>query len=295
MVKNISSLYSGSRHISSEAEQPGYFDLIKVEDIQRKAGERAYHRRSFFKITYIEGHSKINYLTHHSEINGTALVFTNPLLPYQWEVIDSLQSGYVCVFSKDFLGKHINLKQAEFFKDPKSSVLLLNEDNGPFFKALFQRISHELASPFRYSMELIKSIWLEIIYYAYKFYGDRDTVQSRFTSDERILNKSETLLESAFNIDWQDTFGSRSPAVFPNKIGIHVNHLNKVLKRMTGKTTSELIQQKKLECAYELLRNTSMSVKEIAYQLGFQQPNDFSSFFRKKSAVTPQHYRSQKY
>jgi AraC family transcriptional regulator, transcriptional activator of pobA len=62
---------------------------------------------------------------------------------------------------------------------------------------------------------------------------------------------------------------------------------------MTGKTASELLQDRIIAEAKILLKNGQISQKEIAYQLGFDTPNYFSSYFKKHTGVSPSAFKER--
>jgi len=72
---------------------------------------------------------------------------------------------------------------------------------------------------------------------------------------------------------------------------VHVNHLNKVLKETTGKTTTEIISGRVLQEAKILLKQTDWNISEIAWSLGFEQLSNFSNFFRKHTSQAPNGFR----
>ncbi len=72
---------------------------------------------------------------------------------------------------------------------------------------------------------------------------------------------------------------------------VHINHLNKVLKETTGKTTSALIAERVAQEARVLLRHTDWTVGEIAWCLGFDELPHFIHFFKKHVRLTPKSYR----
>jgi AraC family transcriptional activator of pobA len=83
----------------------------------------------------------------------------------------------------------------------------------------------------------------------------------------------------------------RSAIDFAPLLNVHVNHLNRVVKETTGKTTTQVIAERILQEAKILLRNTPRSVSEISYALGFAQPAHFNNFFRKHTALNPLKFR----
>jgi len=78
---------------------------------------------------------------------------------------------------------------------------------------------------------------------------------------------------------------------FADTLRVHVNHLNKVLKEITGKTTTEIIASRINQEAKILLKQTSWNVSEIAYSLGFEEVAHFSNFFKKHTKVSPLAFR----
>ena len=89
--------------------------------------------------------------------------------------------------------------------------------------------------------------------------------------------------------------GFRSPAElrlrtaldYANHLAVHVNHLNRVLKEVTGKTTARLLAERLVQEAYALLRHTDWPVSRIGYCLGFEEPAHFTHFFRKNTGLAP--------
>jgi len=72
---------------------------------------------------------------------------------------------------------------------------------------------------------------------------------------------------------------------------VHVNHLNRSVKEVTGKTTSEHIAARIVQEASALLTHTDWNISEIAYSLGFEYPSYFTLFFKKHTGVSPNRLR----
>lgn len=85
----------------------------------------------------------------------------------------------------------------------------------------------------------------------------------------------------------------KRPADYANALSISVSHLNDTLKETTGMPVSAHIQQQALLEAKRLLFFTDLSVKEIGYRLGYDDPNYFSRLFKKNEQATPLEFRQQ--
>jgi len=74
-------------------------------------------------------------------------------------------------------------------------------------------------------------------------------------------------------------------------VGISIQHMQRVMKRHFGVTVVELLRAVRLREARVLLADPSCSVKEIAYQVGFRHPSQFTRAFREQCGVSPSQYR----
>ncbi|MNY56473.1 HTH-type transcriptional activator RhaS [compost metagenome] len=72
---------------------------------------------------------------------------------------------------------------------------------------------------------------------------------------------------------------------------LHENYLNNVIKSKTGKSVSNWISEKLIAEAKSLLKNSTLSIKEIAYKLGFIETSHFSNYFKKNTKTSPEEYR----
>jgi AraC family transcriptional activator of pobA len=68
--------------------------------------------------------------------------------------------------------------------------------------------------------------------------------------------------------------------------------LNRALKEIAEKTTTEIIAERILQEAKILLRQSSWNVSEIAYALGFKEPTHFNNFFKKHTKISPLKFRA---
>jgi AraC family transcriptional activator of pobA len=86
----------------------------------------------------------------------------------------------------------------------------------------------------------------------------------------------------------------KSVAEFSGHLAVTPNHLNKCVKLTTGKSALELLNEMKILEAKVLLKQTSLTITEIAYKLGKYEVSDFSRFFKSKTKKTPLEYRQNK-
>jgi AraC-like DNA-binding protein len=112
-------------------------------------------------------------------------------------------------------------------------------------------------------------------------------------ASKRITSLFLELLEHQFPTnESKASLQLRSASDFAAQLSVHVNHLNRAIKRTTGKTTSKIIAERILEEAKILLKNSSLNVSEIAYSLGFTKASHFTNFFKKHVDVSPLKFRN---
>ncbi len=89
----------------------------------------------------------------------------------------------------------------------------------------------------------------------------------------------------------QDYKKEHSTTYYANSLYISPDHLNRTFKAKTGKTAKEYIQSRIITEAKRLLYFADLTNKEIAYELGFNEPANFSAFFKKHTQLSPSHFK----
>ncbi|MDD2475053.1 MAG: helix-turn-helix transcriptional regulator [Dysgonamonadaceae bacterium] len=82
-----------------------------------------------------------------------------------------------------------------------------------------------------------------------------------------------------------------STAYYANELYITPDHLNRTFKAKTGTTAKDYIQSRIITEAKRLLYFTDLASKEIAYELGFNEPANFSAFFKKHTQLSPSNFK----
>jgi AraC family transcriptional activator of pobA len=114
-----------------------------------------------------------------------------------------------------------------------------------------------------------------------------------YFSSERVSLYEDYYRDFQNNIKTNDPF-SKSIAQHASELNITTVHLNRVCQAVAGKPASWLIQEHAVREAQNLLRYTSQSVSEIAYQLNFSAPEYFARLFKKHTGMTPVSFRKQR-
>ncbi len=151
----------------------------------------------------------------------------------------------------------------------------------------------EFADNSEYKHEIIRGILKLIIYNTLKIQAAKFPHQKAQKS-ERLVNAFMDLLNNQFPIDSpKNSIQLKTPNDFALKLHTHVNHLNHCLKEATGKSTSELIADKLVNEAIDLLQNSDWNITEIGNSLGFSYPQYFNLFFKKHTGKSPRLFRAE--
>ncbi len=214
------------------------------------------------------------------------------MIPYKWERISEEQSGYFCIFTEPFINHFGNVKDLPVFQFTDASIIPLKPEEVSYYNGLFLKMFEEVQSDYIYKYDLLRHLLMEVVHSAQKRQRSWDNIYAGNNASERIASMFMELLERQFPIELAyQTVKLNSPSAFAKQLNIHVNHLNKALKEITGQTTSQLIDNRILQEAKILLKSTSWSISEVAWGVGYEEPNHFSSFFKNKTKLTPNQFR----
>jgi AraC-like DNA-binding protein len=278
----------------------GHFNVFNVgelfsEYLRTKKQPMSYNRRTYYKISLISGRNKAEYADKVIDIEKSALLFGTPKIPYNWLPQDDNQHGFFCIFTSDFLvpsKSGVVLDDLPIFQPGGLPVFQLTDEASADIHYIFRKMYKELSSDYAYKYDLLRNYVLELIHYGQKLQPATALYPSH-TASARISSLFIELLERQFPIESPNQrLKLRTAKDYADGLAVHVNHLNKVLKENTGKTTTDIISSRIVQEAKILLKQTDWNISEIAYCLGFEQVAHFSNFFRKQTSFAPLAFRA---
>jgi AraC family transcriptional activator of pobA len=251
-----------------------------------------YNRRDFYKISLIIGKGILHYPTEKIVIDGPALLFNNPTVPYSWETTSEFQSGYFCLFTESFMRQRSEPSNDSLLSRIQDvPVIYLNEQQVISTSGIFEKMLSEIESDYPYKYDLIRNYVNLLIHEAMKM-QPLDIGTKTHNAASRLSSLFFELLERQFPIYSSDhILELRTANDFAERLNIHVNHLNHAVKDVTGKTTSEHISKRIANEAISLLKHTEWNVSEIGYCLGFEYPANFNMFFKRQMMIAPKSFR----
>lgn len=271
------------------------FDTVKFYFSGNKKSEMTYNRRLYYKISLIKGKNLVEYADKTVHIEKQGILFATPKIPYRYTPQNKEQSGFFCVFTKEFLSKSktgMLIDELPIYQPASDFVYQLNDEQYLEIEVIFKKMDAELSSDYAFKYDLLRNYVMELIHTGQKLKPIKST-DTTTNAASRISSLFIELLERQFPIESDaQVIQLKSPVDFASVLGIHINHLNKVLKETTGKSTTEIVNGRIAEEAKILLKQTQRNVSEIAFALGFDEVAHFSNFFKKHTTFSPLKYRN---
>ncbi|AXE21923.1 AraC family transcriptional regulator (plasmid) [Runella rosea] len=269
----------------------GHFNVFELKPLVGKP--IPYKRRDYYKIMLVIGHSKVHYANKVIEVQKQAVSFSNPHIPYKWEHVDDVREGFFCIFNHHFFHQFGNLNQYEVFQPNGTHVFELTDEQVNKLKIIYERMFEEINSEYIYKYDVLRNLVFELLHFAMKIQPSSLFDKQSGNASQRISALFLELLERQFPIDdVHQGIQFRTASDFANQLNVHVNHLNRAVKEITQKTTSQLIAERVLQEAKILLKHSRWNVSEIAYGLGFKELTHFNNFFKKHTQLSPLKFRS---
>lgn len=242
-------------------------------------------RNLFFEI-YWQAHEKpLTFLEKTDwSVDGDSFYLVPPFRDYEYD--KDGKSGVLIAFHKDILtyeAKEFSLNIYKLFgRDGEFSTLFIDRKNIRTLRTILELLKTELAEKtanILLQRTILKAFLLKLMDSA-----DHELVSPGI--NEKRIYHFVLLLEDHYITE-------KSVDFYATKLNLSAKRLNQILKQKTGKTISQILQERTLTEAKHLLFVGKKSIKEIAYTLGFQDASYFSRFFKKMTKLSPEEFRIQ--
>jgi AraC-like DNA-binding protein len=256
-----------------------------------------FNRRDYFKICLSKvgkGGGILRYNDQEIPLDQPCLLFTNPSVPASIEINDAPSNRIHCIFNAPFIEGEIppDVQYAcALFNPSVHPVIRLTKKESERLSVYYADMQSLLAADYPFKWDMIRNLLQLLIHEGIRLQQNQ-FLQPGIVRD-RLVNDFFALLNQQFPVDSPESpLKLLTPAHFAELLHVHVNHLNSVVKKHTGKTTRFIIHERVIAEAKTLLRNTNWNIAEIAYSLGFEYPSHFNKYFSKLTSVTPMAFRS---
>jgi len=272
--------------------------VIDISKIKRVKNEQKVNVVfDFYSISIKQTNGlKYKYGQQQYDFDEGVLFFIAPNQVFGIEVDENVgieRSGWMLLIHPDFLWNTSlakNIKQYEFFEYSVNEALLLSAKEEQTLNGIIENIRQEYHSNIdKFSKQIIITYLENLLSYSERFYNRQFITREK--SHHQILERVEKLLTNYFNNHDLISNGLPSVQYISEELNISAKYLSTLLKVLTGQNTQQHIHEKLIEKAKEKLSTTSLSVSEIAYELGFEHSQSFSKLFKNKTNVSPLEFR----
>ncbi|MFZ5946818.1 MAG: helix-turn-helix domain-containing protein [Stygiobacter sp.] len=242
-------------------------------------------------IWFTQGSGKVKADFSEYDFEDNSLFAFSPYQPFMLSGNNNIK-GDVLQFHSDFFCIHKHQTEVAC-----NGVLFNNIYNPPFvkidensastFRMLISRMKAEMQNPALAQYELLISYLKIFLITASRLKTEQEPQALRAVAELKepfILQRLKDAIEKDFKT-------KHTASDYAKSLNISNKALGKITKAYFNKTLTDLISERIIIEAKRELYLTNKSVKEIAYELGYQDEYYFSRFFKNNADVSPQMYR----
>ncbi|MGI4741533.1 MAG: helix-turn-helix domain-containing protein [Janthinobacterium lividum] len=241
---------------------------------------------------------KVKYGQHPFDFNEGIMSFMAPNQVFSMAVANKDEavekSGWVLYIHPDFIWNTSlakTIKQYDFWDYSLSEGLFLSPQEEAISTNIMLTIQQELqASIDQFSKQIIVSHIESLLNYANRFYHRQFITREKV--NHQVLEQVEALLQAYFSSTDLVERGLPTVRYVAEHLNLSPKYLSNILRVLTGQNTQQHIHAKLIAKAKERLSTTSLTVSEIAYELGFEHLQSFSKLFKTKTNQSPLEFRT---
>jgi AraC family transcriptional activator of pobA len=268
-------------NVKNKLESQQLFKISPFKEVIKRT--KPHKHDAYFEIIYLSQGAGFHWIdTQKFQINPPVVYFLSGQLHY-WEMT-AIPNGFVLLFKEDFFsffkqGDLLNLIRS---LEGTSEINLPDTSNLDF---IFSEMVKEYKEPSANSTEIIMG-YLQVV--LAKLLRNKEHIESRaLPGQDSVYRKFIQLLQNTHPIS------NLKVNEVASALNVSPQNLNVILKKVSGKSASELITEQVLLESKRYLIHTDKTVSEIAFALSFTDPSHFVKHFKKSTGETPQAFRTR--
>ncbi len=249
-------------------------------------------RNNYYSVIWItEGQGKVKSDFSEYDFEAGQMYSFTPYQPFMFAT-DTKLKGVAIQFHPDFYCIHMHQKEVacngilfnNVYEVPYINVDLTSTNT---FNLIIQQIKSEMQNIALAQYEILVSYLKIFLITAARIKTEQQPTVTTIISDLKepfILQNLKEAIEKDFKI-------KHAPSDYAEVLNISAKALAKITKTHFNKTLTELISERIIIEAKRELYLTNKAIKEIAYELGYDDEHYFSRFFKTNTDVSPQMFR----
>jgi AraC family transcriptional activator of pobA len=248
------------------------------------------HRHNYYEILLFDQAGGTNMIDFEEyEVQAQSIHFISPGQVHALNR-NKETDGYLVTFTKDFMALNGgNLSMLNDFPAFAKTAPAVLQASTTCFAGIFELVTFmekEVRQIPHYKEALLAAYIQALLIKCKALIVDTVAYRRNDESAQQLIQRFNQLLEQHFT-------KFHKVNEYADQLGLTPNHLSDSLKKISGKTAGELIHQRIILEAKRLLLHSSLATKEIAYQLGFNDPSYFSRFFKANTGASPESFRKE--
>jgi AraC family transcriptional activator of pobA len=300
VLNKVKELYNHLGVVVDDLDDKAEFSIYNLGDFQIKLPYVSpLFRTDFFSFVFVKNSRGTSFADQYTfKIEPGTIYFNNPGYIKHVELND-IKDLYLATVSESFLKENVHadiFEEFPFLLAENITPKVLNRDQFSEFEQLYQQVIKEYSSSSPYRNKLIGYLFVVILLKIKEyFWNDYDPIREG-SRGSLIVKNFKVILETHYR-NLRKGIADKVFRIneYADALNLHPNYLNTVIKAKTGKPVGTWITEKTIAEAKSLLRNSDISIKEIAHRLGFVESPHFSNYFKKYTAVSPVLYRRDRH
>ena len=247
------------------------------------------HKHNFYAVfLFTNGYGTHEIDFNKYEIKPGTIFFLYPGQTHGWELSDDI-NGYLFFHSEEFYEMNYlrnSIKDYPFFESNiTQKCIYLNQQQKIYIEALFKNIYEENLEQHWKKKQLIISYLTQLYIHLNRYIENHSSVNfTELRHYQTLFSKFEKLVDKHFII-------LKKASQYADLMNITPKHLNRIVKSISDKTTTDVITDRIILEAKRQLLYTNDSLTEIANSLGYDDYTYFSKNFKKNVSIKPSDFR----
>ncbi|MDR3022390.1 AraC family transcriptional regulator [Chryseobacterium sp.] len=194
-------------------------------------------------------------------------------------------------FDKNFLIKNISnpfiIEKMNLFSKGSYSIVKTTSKNSSLLQNLLDYLDKKSKKQGKFTDEIIRTIIFNLLLETAEIMDqENSSTPGKEDGKKDLYLKFSKLIRE--NIRQQ-----RTVQFYADQLHVSNKYLIEIIKKSSGKTPHEVIDETLLKEAYVMLGNSDITISEIAFELQFNSASAFGRFFKKHTALSPSEYRNK--
>ena len=267
------------------------FEIVELSALYQNHAEKLTtpHRTNFYHVLWFQQDAIHRVDFEPIQVRGNSLLFMNKGVVQQFSAEKA--KGKALLFTDSFMAKHPDaltfLKSTVLFNDLLETAQIQLSLGDSSIPHLYDAITNEAGrSPDGFQQTILLNYLHNLLQISERHYR-----QQGFREIKKSANLDYTLLfRDELEVHYKII---RQVSYYASTLNVTEKRLNAATTKVLGRTPKEIIDERVMLEGKRLLAHTWLSVKEIGYDLGFDEPTNFIKYFRKHSGKTPVEFREQ--